>query len=118
MLQNKTAVKISAAWHGGQWTALYSFASTQQFYGEKSLVYLWEIMQCLQNEHFAPYPHELTNVEKNELNSLKEYFEEQIRKTTFIEIEYKQHKTYGYSYPDAITGFESFVNFESIHLPN
>jgi len=118
IISKDKAQEICNNWHGGQWSALYSFASTKFFYGEKSVSYLWEIMQCLQNEYFAPCPHTLSNKETKELNQLKAFFEYKIKESTFVEIEYKKHPVYGYLYPDAITGFESFVNFEPVHIQN
>ena len=109
MIRKETAQKICNSWHGGQWSALYQFGSSGVFVPDNSIRYLWEIMQDLQNEFFAPYPHELKNGEVKQLTQLKEYFEREI----FIElgklVEYKQHPLYGYKFPD-IKGF-------SIKLP-
>ena len=116
MIRTQTAQKICNSWHGGQWSALYSFASTSFFYPEKSISYLWEIMQTLQNDFFAPCPRTLSKIEVKELSSLKQYFEGQIKRSTFLEIEYKKHPVYGYLYPDAITGNQGIVNFETIRL--
>lgn len=118
MITTKTAQKIAASWHGGQWSALYSFTSTGFFFPEKAISYLWEVMKDLQNEFFAPCPRTLSKSEAKELNSLKEYFEGEIKRSTFLEIEYKKHPVYGYSYPDAVTGNQGIVNFETIRLQN
>lgn len=118
MITTKTAQKIASSWHGGQWSALYSFASTGMVFPEKAIIYLWEIMQDLQNEFFARYPRTLSKTETKELKSLKEYFEGEIKRTTFLEIEYKKHPVYGYMYPDAVTGNQGIVNLETIRLKN
>lgn len=109
MITTKTAAKIASNWHNGQHSALYQFCSSSYFYAENSMLYLWEIMQDLQNEYFAPFPRTLSNTEVKELNNLKAYFEAQIKKSTFLQIEYKKHPVYGYLYPDAITGNEGII---------
>ena len=39
------AVELAAAWHGGQWSALYSFASTGKFDQKQYKDYLSEIAE-------------------------------------------------------------------------
>lgn len=118
MITLKTAQKIASNWHGGQYSALYQFASSGYFVAENSILYLWEIMQDLQNEYFAPCPRTLTNTEVKELNNLKNYFEAEIKRATFLEIEYKKHPVYGYQYPDAITGNTGILGLNTIRLQN
>ncbi len=97
MIQDKTAVKISSEWHNGQWSALYSFASTGKYYIEKHLQYLQEIEDCLHPE-YALYPGTLSKKDEKDLIALKEYF---IYAGSFygINTDYKQHPIYGYLIP-------------------
>jgi hypothetical protein len=118
MITTKTAKKICSSWHGGQWSALYQFASSSHFVCENSILYLWEIMQDLQNEFFAPCPRTLQANEIKELNNLKQYFESEIKRATFLEIEYKKHPIYGYLYPDAVTGNQGINELKTIRLQN
>ena len=39
----KNAIAIAGDWHGGQWSALYSFASTAVVRNDKMNIYLSEI---------------------------------------------------------------------------
>jgi hypothetical protein len=109
MIRIETAKKICSSWHGGQWSALYQFASSGVFVPDNALRYVWEIMQDLQNQHFAPYPHDLKKGETKELTQLKEYFEGLILANIGLKVEYIKHSQYGYLYP-------SLPNY-SINLP-
>lgn len=57
---------IASSWHGGQWSPLYSFASTGVIHHNISK-YLKEIDTCLNGD--------ITDSQRNELEDLKEYFE-------------------------------------------
>lgn len=109
MIRTQTAQKICNSWHGGQWSALYQFASSSIFVPDNSIRYLWEIMQSLQCEWFSAHPVSLNKTENRELTQLKEYFEGQILANIGKVVEYKKHPVYGYLFP-ALEGF-------SINLP-
>lgn len=50
----KTAKAIAADWHGGQWTALYAFASSRKAVAAQAPLCLTEIEQNIGNECTAP----------------------------------------------------------------
>ena len=108
---------MAACWHNGKSSALYQFWTQGYFQPEKSVRYLWEILQHLQNEYFEACPRTLTSKEQSELRSLQLYFENEIKSCTFIEIEYKKHPVYGYQYPDALSGADSITDFEWVKVP-
>jgi hypothetical protein len=97
MIRTKTAQNIAASWHGGQWSALYQFASSGVFVIENHLRYLQEVESCLHPE-YALYPGELTKGQERELTNLKWFFVN----TGFgmgINTEYHKHNVYGYEIP-------------------
>jgi hypothetical protein len=61
------AEELASAWHGGQGTALYSFASTTQYFPEIHISYMIEI-------NFA-YDEAITNNQRKELLQLKRWFQ-------------------------------------------
>lgn len=97
MIKNKTAQSICASWHGGQWSALYQFASSGIYTVENHLRYLQEIETCLHPEYNL-YPGELTKTQERELTKLKSYFLMKGRENS-IDTEYRKHEIYGYLIP-------------------
>lgn len=97
MIRINTARNICANWHGGQWSALYSFSSTGIYFLEYALKYLREIEDCLHPE-YKLYPGTLTKGQEIELTKLKAFFTNEGKKTGLI-FEYHKHEIYGYLIP-------------------
>lgn len=97
MISKKSAQTICGHWHGGQWSALYSFASTGRFYPEKTLQYFKEIETCLRPD-FALHPGSLSKKQEKELNSLKKFMLNEARANGYP-VEFEAHKVYGYLIP-------------------
>ncbi len=117
MLTKAKAQELSASWHSGEWSALYHYSIQGDFQPQKSVRYLWEILQKLQNQYFLACPYSLSNEQQSQLKSLQEFFENEIRSCTYINIEYKKHPIYGYQYPDAVSGAGDIVGFETVKEP-
>lgn len=96
------AKEICSAWHGGQWSAFYSFASTGEIHIPYILRYLQECEELLNPEYWSINPKPLTVKDRKELNSLKRYFLMAAVMGGF-EITFKPHELYGYLIP-YITG--------------
>jgi hypothetical protein len=56
MITDAKARDLATLWHTGHQSALYQFATQAYYCPEKSVLYLWEILQQLQNEYFLPCP--------------------------------------------------------------
>lgn len=96
------ARKIMYAWHGGQWSAFYQFASSGEYLTYNILKYLRECEDCLHPE-FALYPTTLSKKDETELNWLKAYFVD-IAKQHGFEIGFFNHSVYHYLIPYVIKG--------------
>src|SRR5688572_16392126 len=114
MITDAKAKDLANIWHTGESSALYQFATQSYFRPEKSVQYLWEIMQHLQNEYFLKCPYTLTGEQRFQLEALQCYFENEIKSCTYLKIEYKKHHLYGYQYPDAVAGADDFAAFETV----
>ena len=97
MLRIKTAQKIASYWHDGQWSALYSFASTGKYLIELHLQYLKEIEGCLHPE-YALHPGTLSKKDEKELIALQQYFIV-TGQSLGIYTQYTKHNDYGYLIP-------------------
>jgi hypothetical protein len=71
-ITSKTAKKLASHWHGGQRSALYSYASTGKYFPNMHNDYLKEINSDLKGNY--------TKTELSELNKLKNFFELQNKK--------------------------------------
>jgi hypothetical protein len=91
------AKEICDMWHGGQWSALYQFASSGVYTAENHLRYLQEIESDLHPEYNL-YPGSLSKRNERELNSLKKFFINTGVKNG-IYTEYAVHPVYGYNIP-------------------
>lgn len=98
MIRQNTAQKIAAAWHGGQHSAFYQFASSGTYQVENHLRYLQELEYCLNPEYWQAIPKELTKGDENELTKLKQYFISQ-GETNGIKTVWKKQPLYGYDVP-------------------
>ena len=67
------ARKIASDWHGGQWSALYQFASSGVFVPENYSRYSNEINAEIERE--TEYHSRITKKQSNELWQLRKYFE-------------------------------------------
>lgn len=112
-ISKQNAVKLCEGWHGGQWSALYSYASTGQYVKQYALRYLKEVQECLETEYYL-YPRDLTKQETRELNSLKIYFQHEA-KNNRIMIEWIKHPIYGYLIPSLSNDVDFKV--DSLKLP-
>lgn len=92
-----TAVKLAAKWHGGQWSALYQFASSGEYLIENHLRYLREIEDSLHPEYNL-HPGTLNKRNEKELNGMKSFFIEAGGKQR-IKTEYHNHPVYGFPIP-------------------
>lgn len=96
-ITTETAQQTCAAWHGGQWSSLYQFASSGQYYLPNALRYLQEIEDCLHPE-YALHPGTLSKKDERELNKLKLFFIG-MGEADGLQFEYKTQPTYGYLIP-------------------
>lgn len=97
MMRLNTAVKISSNWHGGQWSALYQFASSGVYVVENHLRYLQEIESDLHPEYNL-HPGKLSKKDEGNLTGLKWFFIRMGEKNG-IKTGYNKHKLYGYEIP-------------------
>lgn len=97
MLRKETAKKISSNWYGGQWSALYQFASSGIYTIENHLRYLQEVETDLHPE-YKLYPGELNKKDETDLNNLKAFFIKS-GEDNGIKTEFVQHTIYGYYIP-------------------
>jgi hypothetical protein len=63
----KNAMVIARDWHGGQWSALYAFASSAIIRNDNINIYLSEIEDNISHK-------DLKNTERNRLEKLKRFF--------------------------------------------
>jgi len=110
MIRPKTAQKLCASWHGGQWSALYQFASSGIYVPENHLLYLKELEFNYHSEAFAinSEEFELTKTEEQELEKLINFF---IKKGEEIGIEttWQKHHLYDYKMPRAQSNKYQFI---------
>lgn len=97
MITSERAKLTCSHWHGGQWSALYQFASSELYAVENHLRYLQEIETCLHPEYNL-YPGQLSQKDELALNRLKRYFIETGKRNGVTTI-YREHPIYGYQIP-------------------
>jgi len=97
MIRNVIAQKIAASWHGGQWSALYQFASSGTYLVENHLRYLQEVETELHPEYNL-LPGTLPKAQEKELNRLRRYFISMGEKKG-IGTNWEVHSLYGYNIP-------------------
>lgn len=73
IISKQKAQKIASDWHGGQWSALYQFASSGVFVPENYSRYSNEINAEIERE--TEYHSRITKKQSNELWQLRKYFE-------------------------------------------
>lgn len=96
-ISNQLARQIANEWHGGQWSALYQFASSGVYLIENHLRYLKEVQEALEPEFYL-YPTTLSKRNQASLNSLKRWFEYKGLENG-IKTEWSKHSVYGYMIP-------------------
>jgi hypothetical protein len=74
MIKHSTALKIATVWHGGQWSPLYSYASTGKLSTEDALLIIEEVIQNYIQHEIALKPYFLSKKDKSDLTNLKNYF--------------------------------------------
>ena len=72
-IRPSTAKKLAYDWHGGQWSALYSYASTGKYFPEDHNKYIKEISKDLDHKGY-------TKTQYNELKKLYDFFVSQHKK--------------------------------------
>lgn len=96
-IKKQRAQELASQWHGGQWSALYQFASSGTVLEENALCYIEEILQEMQRPETALHPFHRSQSEHNTLIRLKNYFIAELKKQG-IEITY-QDDSYGFPFP-------------------
>lgn len=99
MIRVRTAQRIAGTCHGGQWSALYQFASNGIYLKENHLRYLQEVETALHPEYDL-YPGELSKKQEKQLNGLKYYFLLQGNRNGLKTV-WGIHPKYGYNIPFA-----------------
>lgn len=114
IISKERAKEIAAHWHSGQWSALYSFASTGEIHIKKSLQYINELIKECQSEYHTAMPEYRSERDKKELKSLIRYFLKHLPSIEFVE-----HPVYRYAYPQLSdkNGIEVFETVDGIRLP-
>lgn len=102
-MNTKTVTKqraqdIASAWHAGQWSALYSFASTGKFHLPYALQYFKEIYSEIEAEYFNAREVTRTNKDLSELTKLKRFLEVQAI-VNGVAVEFFPSEKYGYTIP-------------------
>jgi aromatic ring hydroxylase len=96
LLKTQKSRRIASAWHGGQWSSFYQYASSGVFVIENTLLYIKECLDNLQAGEFAAIPYELKKKDRKELEYLLKYFLNEAKKNGIEVIEGK-HSFYGYT---------------------
>ena len=86
--------KVCASWHGGQWSALYQFASSGIFIHDNILRYLRELQECREPEYYL-YPCTISKHDDLKLSACQRWFEKQYGS----KIVWEHHPIYGYMVP-------------------
>jgi hypothetical protein len=68
------AKELASNWHGGQYSAMYQFASSYTYLRENHLLYLEEIEQDIHRPETALRPFYRSKKDTNELIALKRFF--------------------------------------------
>lgn len=88
---------IASQWHGGQWSALYQFASSGIFHVPNTLKYFQELEFDLEPEFWNAKEVTRTKKDLKELNSLKKYLL-QLAAENAVPVEFEK-SNYGYQIP-------------------
>ena len=108
-ISKQRAQEIASWWHGGQWSALYSFCSTGIFCIEHSLQYFKEIYSDIEAEYFSAHEVNRTQKQIRELNQLKRYLLKVAQAEHGLEIEFYKDQKYGYTVPYLADGVSEEV---------
>lgn len=98
LLTVNKAKDIASAWHGGQWSALYQFASSGVYLPQNHLRYLHEIQSEIEPEYFSAHPVHRSFRDKQKLRALKNYITAQGEKHKIF-TKWEKHPQYGYQVP-------------------
>jgi len=93
-ITSKRCREICQNWHGGQWSALYQFASSGVYLVANHLKYLRELQECREPEYYL-HPGTISKKNDAELKSAIRYFEN----IGTIKTEWVKHEIYGYLMP-------------------
>lgn len=97
VISEKRALEIAGQWHGGQWSALYSFASSGEMFTQFSLEYINECVNNIQSEYHTSKSVYQSEKDKRELKSLIRFFLKFLQDA--VNIEFVIHPNYGYTFP-------------------
>jgi hypothetical protein len=92
------AMEIASHWHGGQGSALYSFASTGEFCIPLTLQYFKELQADIEPEYWHAREVSRTQRELKELKALQNWLLV-AAETRGLTVEFHPHETYGYKIP-------------------
>jgi hypothetical protein len=107
--------KVCADWHGGQWSALYQFASSGIYLPTKHLYYLKELQECREPEYYL-HPTVLAKRENDRLQAAQNYFVSEGKKHSIV-TDWKRHKVYGYEIPFVFDADPTvFANIEPLYI--
>ena len=116
MKRVKQVQNVCAAWHGGQWSALYQFASSGIYLPENHLRYLKELQECREPEYYL-HPGTISKKDDKTLQAAQNFFLKEGRKIGGIVTDWKSHPVYGYQIPyvfDALP--EIYINITPLNL--
>ena len=108
-ITKQRAQEIASWWHGGQWSALYSFTSTGTFFLEHALQYFKEIYSDIEAEYFNAREINRTQKDIRELNQLKNYLLKVAEAEHGLIIEFHKDQKYGYTVPYLADGVSEEV---------
>ena len=109
-ITEQRAKEICDAWHGGQWSAIYQYASSGIFVRDNALRYVMEVLKDMYPEYWCAWETDVPTKDMRELRSLVRYFIKVAREND-IPITLEKHPVYGYEFP------VTTANIEPLKLP-
>jgi hypothetical protein len=93
------AREIATDWHGGQWSALYQFASSGVYVVANHLLYLRESQENREPEYYL-VPGTISQKNDKELQSLINFFNKLgLAQSEPLMVDWVKHSIYGYLMP-------------------
>jgi hypothetical protein len=113
-MRKETAIKMCQEWHGGQWSALYQFASSGQFVHENALRYVSEVQKDIERPEYALRTFSRAKSTTDKLIRMRDFFIKLASKNN-VPIILEKHPNYGYLMPLVAFGHKlSEVELEKI----
>lgn len=97
-MRKETALKMCQEWHGGQWSALYQFASSGIFSHENALRYVSEVQKEIERPEYALRTFSRAKSTTDKLTKLRDFFLKLAAENN-VPIVLEKHPTYGYLVP-------------------